>query len=212
MRLVRRHRLGALAVVLAGIAAVLVLFAADTRAWQSAVRRDDMRFRALPNHPALWKPSTILPGDPASAALGTSDTLAWRTALQSFWSTRIGANPEAQEDLPRLRATAQLKLLRLMSKGKTAQERSGAANLLGVLVIATPVSAGSQMAQLQVIRQSIDYFQQAIALDPGNVAAKQNLELLLRATRPGKGPLGKDAHAGFGFGRGHGETVVGNGY
>ena len=212
MRLVRRHRLAALAILLAGMAAVLVLFAVDTRTWQSAVRRDDMRFRALPNHPALWKPSTILPGDPAGAALGKGDTLAWRTALQSFWSTRIGANPQAQEDLPRLRAAAQSKLLRLMGTAKTAQERSGAANLLGVLVITTPVSAGSQTAQLQVIRQSIDYFQQAIALDPGDAAAKQNLELLLRATRPGKGPLGKDAHAGFGFGRGHGETVIGNGY
>ena len=212
MRLVRRHRLAALAILLAGMAAVLVLFAVDTRAWQSAVRRDDMRFRALPNHPALWKPSTILPGDPAGAALGKGDTLAWRTALQSFWLTRIGANPQAQEDLPRLRAAAQGKLLRLMGTAKTAQERSGAANLLGVLVITTPVSAGSQTAQLQVIRQSIDYFQQAIALDPGDAAAKQNLELLLRATRPGKGPLGKDAHAGFGFGRGHGETIVGNGY
>jgi len=212
VRLVRRHRLAALAILLAGMAAVLVLFAVDTRAWQSAVRRDDMRFRALPNHPALWKPSTILPGDPAGAALGKGDTLAWRTALQSFWLTRIGANPQAQEDLPRLRAAAQGKLLRLMGTAKTAQERSGAANLLGVLVITTPVSAGSQTAQLQVIRQSIDYFQQAIALDPGDAAAKQNLELLLRATRPGKGPLGKDAHAGFGFGRGHGETIVGNGY
>jgi hypothetical protein len=212
VRLVRRHRLAALAILLAGMAAVLVLFAVDTRTWQSAVRRDDMRFRALPNHPALWKPSTILPGDPAGAALGKGDTLAWRTALQSFWSTRIGANPQAQEDLPRLRAAAQSKLLRLMGTAKTAQERSGAANLLGVLVITTPVSAGSQTAQLQVIRQSIDYFQQAIALDPGDAAAKQNLELLLRATRPGKGPLGKDAHAGFGFGRGHGETVIGNGY
>ncbi len=212
MRLVRRHRLAALAILLAGMAAVLVLFAVDTRTWQSAVRRDDMRFRALPNHPALWKPSTILPGDPAGAALGKGDTLAWRTALQSFWSTRIGANPQAQEDLPRLRAAAQSKLLRLMGTAKTAQERSGAANLLGVLVITTPVAAGSQTAQLQVIRQSIDYFQQAIALDPGDAAAKQNLELLLRATRPGKGPLGKDAHAGFGFGRGHGETVIGNGY
>ena len=103
-------------------------------------------------------------------------------------------------------------LLQLMSTGKTAQERSGAANLLGVLIITTPLSAGNQQAQLQVIKQAIAYFQQAVALDPGNTEAKQNLELLLRATRPGKGPLGKDAHAGFGFGRGHGETIVGNGY
>jgi hypothetical protein len=212
MTVLRRHRLGLLAIVLAGLAAVLVLFAADTRAWQSAVRRDDIRFRALPDHNALWSPSTILPGDPAGAVLSTGDTLEWRRALRSFWSTRIGANPQAQVDLPRLRATAQGHLLHLISTGKTAQERSAAANLLGVLIITTPLSAGNQQAQLQVIKQAIAYYQQAVALDPGNNEAKENLELLLRATRPGKGPLGRDAHAGFGFGRGHGETIVGNGY
>lgn len=214
MRILRRHRLGLLALVLAGIATVLVLFAADTRAWQSAVRRDDMRFRAMRDLPysALWNPATILPGDPAGAALGTSDTIDWRRALQSFWFTRVGANPQAQEDLPKLRATAQGDLAHLMSAGKTARERSSAANLLGVLIITTPLSAGNQQAQLQVIKQTIAYFQQAVALDPGNTEAKQNLELLLRATRPGKGMLGKDARAGFGFGRGHGETTIGSGY
>lgn len=212
MSILRRHRLGLLALFLASIATVLVLFAADTRAWQSAVRRDDIRFRALPDHGSLWSPSTILPGDPAGAVLNTSDTIEWRRALQSFWYTHLGANSQAQEDLPTLRANAQGRLVRLMNAAQTAQERSGAANLLGVLLITTPLSAGNQQAQVQVIKQSIGYFQQAIALDPGNDAPKQNLELLLRATRPGKGPLGRDSHAGFGFGRGHGDTLVGNGY
>jgi len=208
----RRHLLGVVAFVLVALAALLVLFAFDTHAWQSSVSRDDIRFRAILDHGGLWKPKTILPGDPAGKALETKDTIAWRHALQSFWATHIGANPQSQEDLPKLRAHAQSQLLDLMSSGKTAAERSGAANLLGVLVITTPVSAGSQSAQLQVLKQSIDYFQQAVELDPTNTAAKQNLELVLRATRPGKGRIGRDAHAGFGFGRGHGTTVVGNGY
>jgi hypothetical protein len=212
MSIVRRHRLGVTALVLAGIATLLVLFAFDARTWQSSVRLDDIRFRALLDHGNLWKPATILPGDPAGAALGTSDTIAWRRALQSFWDTHIGANPQSQEDLPKLRARAQEQLLELTSTAKTATERSGAANLLGVLVITTPVDAGNQTAQIQVLKQSTQYFQQAVELDPGNADAKQNLELILRVTRPGKGPLGKDAHAGFGFGRGHGATVVGNGY
>ena len=145
-------------------------------------------------------------------ALGTSDTIAWRRALQSFWYTHIGANPQSQQDLPKLRAQAQAQLLDLTTSAKTAAERSSAANLLGVLVITTPISAGSQTAQIQVLKQSTEYFQQAIDLDPGDTAAKQNLELVLRVTRPGKGPIGKDAHAGFGFGRGHGATLIGNGY
>lgn len=212
MTVFRRHRLGIASAVLAALAALLVLFAFDARAWQSSVNRDDIRFRAILNHGGLWQPRTLLPGDPAGAALATSDTIAWRRALQSFWSTHIGANPQAQQDLPKLRARAQAQLLALMSTGKTAAERSGAANLLGVLVITTPVSAGSQAEQLQVLKQSTGYFRQAVELDPSDRAAKQNLELVLRATRPGKGRLGKDAHAGFGFGKGHGTSVVGNGY
>jgi hypothetical protein len=209
---VRRHWLGVTALVLAVLAALLVLFALDTRTWQSSVKRDDIRFRALLDHGGLWKPSTILPGDPAGAVLSTGDSVKWRHALQSFWYTHIGANPTAQEDLPKLRARAQQELLDLMTTAKTPSERSGAANLLGVLVITTPVSAGSQSEQVQVLKQSISYFQQAVELDPGNGAAKQNLELVLRVTRPGSGKLGKDAHAGFGFGRGHGTSLVGNGY
>jgi len=212
MRHVRRHWLGVAVLLLAGVETVLVLFAFDARSWQSSVRRDDIRFRALPDHGELWKPATILPGDPAGALLETSDTIAWRTALQSFWYTHIGANPQSQEDLPRLRARAQGQLLALMSSAKTAAERSSAANLLGVLVITTPISAGSQTAQIQVLKQSVQYFQQAIDLDPGDTAAKLNLELVLRVTRPGKGPIGKDAHAGFGFGRGHGTVQTGSGY
>lgn len=209
---IRRHRLGVVALVLVAVATLLVLFALDTRAWQTSVTRDDLRFRALPSHADLWKPATILPGDPAGHVLGTSDTMGWRHALQSFWLTHIGANPQANVNLPRIRAQAQQQFLGLMSSGKTAAERSDAANLLGVLVITTPVAAGSQTAQLAVLKQAIQYFTDAVELDPTDTGAKENLELVLRVTRPGKGPLGVDSHAGFGFGRGHGTTKIGNGY
>lgn len=212
MSVLRRHWLGVAALVLAGLAALLVLFALDTRAWQSSVKRDDIRFRALLDHGGLWQPKTILPGDPAGAVLATTDTVKWRRALQAFWYTHIGANPQAQADLPTLRARAQAQLLELTTNAATAEERSDAANLLGVLVITTPISAGSQTAQIQVLKQSIQYFTQAVELDSADTDAKQNLELVLRVTRPGKGPLGRDAHAGFGFGRGHGTSLIGNGY
>lgn len=212
MTVIRRHWLGVTMLVLAGIATLLVLFALDARAWQSSVRRDDMRFRALLDHGNLWQPKTILPGDPAGRVLQTGDLIAWRHALQAFWYTHIGANPQSQEDLPKLRARAQQQLLDLTTSAKTPEERSDAANLLGVLVITTPIAAGSQTAQIQVLKQSISYFQQAVELDSTDTAAKQNLELVLRVTRPGNGPIGHDAHAGFGFGRGHGTSLVGNGY
>ncbi|HLX20353.1 MAG TPA: hypothetical protein VKR23_09380 [Gaiellaceae bacterium] len=212
MSVLRQHKLGVVTVILAAIAALLILFAFDARAWQSSVRRDDIRFRALPDHVKLWKPATLLPFDPAGKVLGTADTMAFRRALQSFWYVHVGANPELRADLPTLRARAQQQLLTLTGKARTPGERSDAANLLGVLVITTPVPTENDEAIDLVLKNSIKYFQQAITLDPTNTDAKENLELVLRITKPGKGRLGRDAHAGFGFGKGHGTQIVGNGY
>ena len=86
-------------------------FAADVSAWRSTVARDDLRFRALPTHRDLWRPATTLPGDPASLLIGTGSTISYRSALQYFWFSRIGSNPEVRQDTPTLRATAQNKLL-----------------------------------------------------------------------------------------------------
>ena len=205
-----KHGIAALVCLALGV--LLVLLALDARTWQTTVRRDDMRFRALPDHQALWKPQTRLPGDPAGTALGTGDAIAWRRAIQYFWFTRIGSNPDVRQDLPTIRALDQQRLLALMGSARTAEERSSAANLLGVLVITTPVAGNDQDVIEKVLRQTAGYFQAAILLDPANTDAKQNLELVLRVLRPGKGKLGRDARAGFGFGRGQGAATLGNGY
>src|ERR1700704_4305306 len=129
----RRHRAAFLALLCAGIAIILALLAADVSAWRSTVARDDMRFRALPAHRQLWRPTTMLPGDPASLLLGTGGTISYRHALQYFWFSRIGSNPEVRQDTPTLRATAQNKLLSIIASAPSSEQRSIAANLLGVL-------------------------------------------------------------------------------
>ena len=53
----RRHRSALLALLLACVALVLGLLAADVHAWQTTVARDDLRFRALPAHKGLWQPA-----------------------------------------------------------------------------------------------------------------------------------------------------------
>jgi hypothetical protein len=192
------------------VGAVLLMLALDARAWRTTVARDDLRFRALPGHRGLWKPETTLPGDPASALLGTGDTTAYRRALQLFWYSRIGASSEASHDLPLLRAEAQKRLQDLIERGVSARERSYAANLLGVLVVTTPTPGNSQIEQ--ILKRAAGYFQQAIRIDDGNNEAKLNLELVLRVTKPGKGRFGKDAKVGYGFGRGRGASRAGGGY
>jgi hypothetical protein len=111
-----------------------------------------------------------------------------------------------------LRAAAQRQLQELIESGRDAEQRSFAANLLGVLTVTTPVARQDQGAIAQILKRSTAYFQRAIALDGANDDAKENLELVLRLKKPGGGALSKDARSGYGFGRGVGSTPVGNGY
>jgi hypothetical protein len=208
----RRHRSALLAVVCALGAAATVLLAVDAHAWETTVARDDLRFRALPAHRDLWTPPTLLPGDPASDLIGTGSTMQYRHALQYFWYSRVGGDPDARLDTPTLRANTQDRLQTLISTAPNSGERSAAANLLGVLVVTAPALDSDKNAVKQTLVRAREYFQQSIALDPGNVDAKQNLELVLRLQRPGKGKLGNDARRGIGFGRGRAAGVAGSGY
>ena len=211
-RALKRHRHAVFAVLAGGVAVVLVLLALDANTWKSTISRDDLRFRALPTHTHLWKPTTNLPGDPASLLIGTGSTLQYRNALQYFWFSHVGNNPDVRQDAPTLRADAQDKLQALMKNGATLHQRSAAANLLGVLVVTTPSIASDQSAIMQTLTRSAEYFQEAIAIDPGNNDAKENLELVLRLTKPGKGRIGNDARSGYGFGKGQGIGNQGGGY
>ena len=210
MRLRRLPRAPLVTVACLAAAALLVLFALDVRGWPRALTHDDLRFRALHSHVGLWHSQARLPGDPARALLGLGEPVAYRRALQLFWYSRIGSDPETRRDLPAIRAEAQNALAGLLGSGRTAHERSTAANLLGVLTVTTP--AADTETQTQTLVRAAQYFQLAIADDPANAEAKLNLELVLRLKRPGKSGFNKDARGGFGFGKGKGAQVVGSGY
>ena len=209
---IRIPKEGIAALVCLVLGVLLLLLALDVRTWQTTVRRDDMRFRVLLDHRGLWRPSPVLPGDPAGKLLGTSDTVAMRRAEQLFWFSRIGRSSESQQDLPTLRAEAQRTLASEVATASTAAEQSQAANLLGVLVVTSPVTSNDPKTLTSIVKRAIGYFQRASALDPANVDAQQNLELALRLRRPGGGRFGKDARSGYGFGRGHGTGLIGSGY
>jgi hypothetical protein len=90
MKRLRRHRAALLAPARAPRRSRL--FALDVSTWRTTVVRDDLRFRALPNHTALWTPATLLPGDPAAKLIGTSSRrIPPGTPVLRY--SRIGSNP-----------------------------------------------------------------------------------------------------------------------
>jgi len=211
VRRIRRHTFAFVGALCVLGAALLVLLAVDAHTWDTTVARDDVRFRALPSHRDLWTPATLLPGDPAAALIGTGGTMQFRRALQYFWYSHVG-HAAGTQDAETLRAVTQNRLESLISSDLDTGRRSLAANLLGVLVVTTPAPSNDSDAVRQILIRARGYFQQAIAIDPGNADAKENLELVLRLQRPGKSKLGNDARRGFGFGRGRAADTGGSGY
>ena len=197
MKRIRRALPLILAVVLLGLATALALFAADVRAWQGTFTQSDVRFRSQRAHIGLWRSPAVLPADPARSVLGIDDALSYRRAVQLFWLSQIGSSTGGQADLQAL-----------MTSAPTAEERSNAANLLGVMTVTAPSNSPTQKAEISTARA---YFQQAVIEDPTNYNAKINLELLLRVAHPGKSKLDQDARGGFGFGGSNGVGVVGGG-
>jgi hypothetical protein len=210
----RRARTPLLALGCFAVAAFLLVLALDARAWGRRMTQDDLRFRALHSHVALWTSPSALPGDPAQRLLGLGEPLAFRRALQVFWYSRVGSDPLSRRDLPSIRIDAQARLQKLIVGGRDGAERSDAANLLGVLTVTTPSTEAT--TQVQTLRRAAGYFQQAILEDPSDYAAKLNLELVLRLLKPGDSRFGKKARGGYGLskglGKGHGVTAIGTGY
>lgn len=211
MTFLRRHWAAVAALCCAGLAAVLVLLAVDVHTWQTTLTRDDLRFRAMHSHRSLWRPQTTLPGDPARLLLGLGDAVSYRRAVQLFWFSRVGSDPETRQDLPTTRAQAQQDLQSIVDSARTSGERSSAANLLGIIVVTSPLVTDPQ-AQTQTLKHAAEFFQQAITIDPANYDAKQNLQLVLLLKKPGHSRIGRDARGGYGFGRGHGVSKGGTGY
>jgi hypothetical protein len=209
MRRLRRALPLVASVVLLGLATVLALFASDVRAWQGAVTQSDLRFRTQRSQTGLWRSPAVLPGDPARLILGLDDALAYRQGLQLFWFSTVGASTDGQADLDATRVAAENQLQQLMATAATAQERSSAANLLGVMTVVTPSNSPTQKAEIANAKR---YFRQAVLDDQANYGAKLNLELVLRIQRPHASHYDQDAHGGFGYGGSNGVGVVGGGF
>ena len=161
----------AFGVLLLAVAIVLALFALDLGSWSGRMRADDLRFRVDANATPSWTAQTILPSSWSRALLGVDDDRTLRRAVASFrtaYQTGLGFDNGVTRR--RRRATAEATLADV---GGANAQQSQAQDLLGILAYAGTSSGGD-------VNAAVAAFQNAVRLDPTNVSAQYNLELLLR--------------------------------
>jgi hypothetical protein len=164
----------AAAAVLATLAVLVALLAADVRAWPAAIGRGDALY-ALDPASAQWSASTRL-GGLAGSILGTAGDLAARRGLQLYDQTiAIQQGLPFQEVIETARAYA-MSALAESAASNGPSVASQARTLQGVLAF-DAASLGGGSSQVDA---AITDFTAALELDPGNTPAKFDLELLLR--------------------------------
>ena len=66
------------------LAAVFVLVALDVARWDHVLDAGDVRYRAAPQEPDLWRPGQIVPFGAARSLLGVDDDVDFREALRTL--------------------------------------------------------------------------------------------------------------------------------
>ena len=130
-----------LAVVLLALATVLVLFASDVRAWQAASRRATCASGpSAPTSGCGAPPPSFRATRPAPCSASTT-RFPTGAPCSSTGSAKRVPSTGGQADLAATQVAAETQLQRLMTSGATAQERSNAANLLGVMTVTLRTTA-----------------------------------------------------------------------
>jgi hypothetical protein len=215
------RRVGPAAVLLV-LAVVLALFARDTWHWSRAMRDADARGALGYVAPAAWRAHTTLPARFSRGLLGLDDDIEFRQAAMDalFQSARV-PNAKQQKE----RAILESDLARISRADSDPVRASSAADDLGALLYFDPPSpeqaknpyedpTQAASAGLQTPTQkATTEFELAVRLDPSNVTAQRNLEVLLRIA-PAKGNqqqtrVGAGEHLGT---KGSGSRQPGHGY
>jgi hypothetical protein len=194
--------------VLAVLAVLAALLAADVRAWPVALERGDAAYAIAPRQ-ARWTPATHL-GDLAETLLGTTDDVAARAALQRY-SQVAGLQEHLNDALDvQTRRLAAINALADPASSVDPPIAAQARTLLGILAFDESAEGGG-VSQTDA---AIADFTDAVRVDPGDSAAKFDLELLLRLSaahghRRQTGPTNAFGNTGH-FGASGG--VAGSGY
>lgn len=200
----------AAAASLVAVAVLLGLYAHDLRVTRAAIVRDDVRVEAGVAGQPTWRGATVLPFGWSEDLLGLRGDRDLRLAIRGFRATyRRPAGFDSGQAAVRARDAAEAALA---GAAQDADERraSQALDLLGLLLYGDSTAGAGSAAATRAVAD----LQQAVALDDGNDAAKENLELVLRILRAHGSRIGSAAAAGprSSGHRGAGSGTPGEGY
>ena len=146
----------------------------------------------------------------AGSIAGGADDAAFRRAIAMFRRGRAldaGATKGTDQIVSSVLASAELAIVERSSAN--ARRRSQAANMQGILGAEEAVFDPDGGPRVTLAAGA---FRRALRLDPGNEAAKLNLELLLGLTRSTGGGSGESTGGFGGFGKDRGGGNGGAGY
>ena len=207
----RRTWLIRIAAVLAvPVAFALVVLAVDVLRVPGEIAADDVRFQAGPRvRRSLWNDLGFLPGQPGARLLGADDDVAHRKTLALFAQVQPGKVAVTSPELEALRGQAQLEVTLQARVEREAHRQAEQLNNFGILTIGRYSTDGQEATQ--ILARAVGSFQNAIEVDPGNLDALRNLEILLRRPEAAHLPP-NDPSQGGAQGRVSGQGRVGSGY
>jgi hypothetical protein len=200
-----------IAAVLAIPAAIVIaVLAIDVLRVPGDIAAEDVRFQAGPRvRRTLWDDLGFLPGQPGARLLGADDDIAHRKTLALFAQVQPGKVAVTSPELEALRGRAQLEVTLQARVERDPHRQAQQLNNLGILTIGR-YSTDSQEAT-QILARAVGAFQNAIEVDPDNLDALRNLEILLRRPEAATLPP-NDPSQGGAQGRVSGQGRVGSGY
>lgn len=163
---------------------LLALLAVDAFRVPDRLSSHDARFDGAPKRQAgLWEALDFLPGDPAARLLGIDDDLAYRRTVGLYLRAEPGkVDFQGFPELEALRAKAQFDLTRSSQEDPDAKRRAQLLVLYGVMSLDTRTLSVEERDT--IVGRAADAFRAALALDPDNVDAKLNLEMVLSIHGP----------------------------
>jgi hypothetical protein len=167
---------------LVAAAVALALIGRDVLAWRDQTDKAAIAVAASSPDLGVWQPSTLLPTGASRWLLGAGDDVEFGKALQRFQLLRTGGGDAFFRQNRRAQlAQAELDLDELASTAKSAQARSVARTLHGILLYG---QLRTQTDPLTVFRRVTEEFRKAIHADPSNAAAKYDLNAILGVFTP----------------------------